>query len=116
MDARAHVLAPLAVVGGGGEQGTGPRALGESTRAVEVGEAQAEAGGVASDLVERGETVVAVEGRVLGPLGHGGAGELLESEDELALARAFPSAHQDLPEEIEQRAVDVRACAASLLD
>ena len=52
--------------------------------AVELGDAGAEGGRVAADLVERDEPVVEVEGGVLHPLGHDRAGQLLELHDEPA--------------------------------
>ena len=46
-----------------------------------------EAAGIAADLVERGQAVVAVEGGVLRALGHRGAGDLLEAQEQVALLR-----------------------------
>jgi hypothetical protein len=49
--------------------------------------------------------VEVVEGGVLHPLGHGGAGELLEAHHQLALGLAHPAGNlqqQDVPEEVEQ--------------
>jgi hypothetical protein len=50
---------------------------------MEVVHGDAEAGGVAADLVEREHAHVAVEGGVLDSLGHDRRGGLLEAADEL---------------------------------
>ena len=56
---------------------------------VEVRHRSAEHAGVATDLVERDQPVVAVERGVLDALGHDGGGELLEPLGELELAAGF---------------------------
>ena len=61
-----------------------PAASALGVLAVELGDAGAEGGRVAADLVERDEPVIAVEGGVLHPLGHDRSGQLLELHDEPA--------------------------------
>ena len=63
VDARAHVLGALAVVGGGGEHRVRPLRRAILTRAVKGGHGEAEAGRVAADLVQRDQPVVDVERR-----------------------------------------------------
>src|SRR6476646_8703667 len=52
-------------------------------RAMEVGGSEPETAWVAADLVERGESDVSVERRVLDAFRHHGTGRLLPTDDEL---------------------------------
>ena len=55
-------------------------------RPVELVDGEREPTGIAADLVERDQSEVAVERRVLDALGHHRPGRLLEARDELVVA------------------------------
>ena len=78
--ARAHVLASLAVVGRGGEHRARPADVRLDALAVELRDRHPEAAGIAPDLVERGQPVEAVERGVLHALGHDRSRELLNAQ------------------------------------
>ena len=108
VESRAHVLAALGVMGGGGDHGGGPGgldALGPGVRLVRV---EGEAGGVPADLGEAGQVHPAVEGRVLDSLGGDGPADLLEADDRLGAQRgvghalaAHGLAEQERDDEVE---------------
>ena len=110
------VLAALGVVGGGGRQPVGEAAQPLGVAAVELLDRHADARGIAAHLAQRRQREVAVERRVLHPLGGDRAGQLLEAPDEVAALVA--AGRRDSPSgcsssssrahEVEQRLVDDR--------
>ena len=89
--------------------------------AMELLERRGAAGGIAAHLVQRRQGKVAVEGRVLDPLGHHGAGHLLEAADEqlplaaaglVQVGRAFQQQH--VADEVEHGGVGGRVAAFRL--
>ena len=107
--ARANVFAALGVVGG--ERGHGARVRGLHMLAVvmEFFDRDAVAAGRTADFVEADHAVEAVERGIFDALGHHGRSELLEAEQEFALARAAHTQHEDVADEIEEPGVDVLA-------
>ncbi len=83
IDARADILAPFGVVGGGRVQRMRPESGSRLIEFVELFQGDAESARVAAHLVEREEPAVDVKRRVLEALGHQGAGELLKPHDEV---------------------------------
>ena len=83
IETRAHVLPALGVVGGGGGQRVGPGGEAPAVPGVEVLDVHAAVGGMAANLIEGGEGEVPVEDRVLDPLGHHRARDLLQPQHEL---------------------------------
>ena len=82
IDPRPQVFAPLGVVGGGGHERAGPLGQALAVLVMELADGAGAAVGVAAHLVQRGQRKVAVKSGVFNPLGHQGAGDLLEAADE----------------------------------
>ena len=118
VDPRAHVLAPLVVVGGARQHGQRVVAQGLLDQGVEGARAHAEVVRLAADLVEGDQAVVAVERGVLDRLRHHRPGELLEvhggRDDVAALvaARADQIRRQRGVQEVEDGVVDQRGLPA----
>ena len=89
VQARAHVLAALGVVSGGGDHCVGPGVLDPVRPGVGLVGAQRESGRVPADLGETGQVGPAVEGRVLHPLGGDCPAHLLEADDCLGTLRGL---------------------------
>gem|GEM_PF-5579610 len=89
VQAGAHVLTALGVVGGGGDHRVGPDVLDPVGPGVGLVGTQREAGRVAADLGEAGQMGPAVEGRVLHALGGDGSAHLLEADDCLGALRGL---------------------------
>ena len=79
----AGILAALGIVGRRGAQTVGLSLAALEHRAVERRHRRTELRGLATDLVESQQAVVAIEGRVLDRLGHQRAARLLETNGEL---------------------------------
>ena len=93
-----HVLAALRVMGRQRRHGVGPRGELAAVPPVQLVDRGPQVGGVAADLVERGQPQPTVERGVLDALGHHRAAGLLEPHDELV---AVPA-----PAEVAQRQRD----------
>ncbi len=93
VQAGAHVLSPLGVVGGRRVHGVGPLPVAFPDAPVERGRRPADPIQVAAHLVERDEAVEDIEGRVLEALGHEGPGDLLKPADELDQVCPFLLGH-----------------------
>jgi hypothetical protein len=115
VDARAHVGAALGVVRRQREQRRGPTLGHRGAVAVEALRRAAERAWVAADLVQGDQAVVAIEGGVLGPLGHHGRGELLHAQREVGLERVGMLEQQQCAHEAEQLGVDLRPARADPL-
>ena len=85
-DPRAHVGAPLRVVGRRREQVARKRSARSMVRRWKLVDREREARGIAADLVQRDEPVPAVERRVLDALRVHGGRRLLEADDERVVA------------------------------
>ena len=111
-EARPRILAALGVVGRGAEHGVRPAFAALAVGLVESGERDAELIGIAADLVQRDEAVVAVEGCVLEPLGHHRAAVLLQlhraAQHRMAAEAAARLRHQLAGEEPGQEVEDAR--------
>ena len=123
VDARAHVLAALGVVGRGGDEGLRPPVQTRRVLVVEDGGRFAVARGISADLVERDEAVVDVERGVLDALGGDRPGRLLEAHREVPAGgqvvgiRAGRVPHQeDVAKEVEDRDVHGGVAALGLRD
>src|SRR5579862_4586202 len=82
-DARAHILAPLGVVRGGGVHAVGPVLLTllQKKKKLFLGGGGGGLGG-ASNLVQGQQWIVYIEGSVFDSLRHDRSGELLPAHDE----------------------------------
>jgi hypothetical protein len=121
VDPRPDVLAAFGVVGRAAEHRVRPALGAGGVLAVELVDRQPEVVRLAADFVERGQSVVDVEGGVLDPLGHDRAGRLLELHHELALAGAvFPlvsdrvAEEQEVADEVEDRGLGTRVAPLGL--
>ena len=110
VDAGPDVFAALGVVGGRRRQGVRKSLLATLHLFMKCGRGDAEAIGIAADLVERDEPVRDVAGGVLGSLRHDRGRDLLELADEAALfldvlrpGRGGGSAEQGVADEVEDR-------------
>ena len=121
VDPRADVFAALGVVRGGADQRPRPGGLPCEIVAMELLDRGGAASGIAAHLVQRRQGEVAVEGRVLDPLGHHGAGDLLEAAHEqlplaaaglVQIGRAFQQQH--VANEVEHGGVGGRVAALRL--
>ena len=117
---RAHVFAPLRVVGGSREQRRRPIALPLAIALVKFVDADPEMLRLAADFVQRGQPVVNVERRILQALRHDRPGALLEFQNEMRvlgarfLVQIFrKTEEQNVAQKIEDRFFDARDCAAS---
>ena len=86
VEARAYVAAALGVVRLRRQQLEREASRALEVRGVEVVDREREAAGVAADLVQAEQAVVAVERRVLDALRHHGRRRLLEADDERVVA------------------------------
>ena len=100
VEARPHVLAALAVVGGGGQQGARPPPLPLAVGDVELRHADGRVPWRRTDLAGGAQHREAVEGRVLDPLGlHHGA-DLLKAQHEVVLQPGITGLQQEGPHQL----------------
>ena len=107
IDPGTHVCTALGVVGGQGEHRRGPVPGRLGIEPVELLDPDTESLRRPAHLVERHQPVVAVEGRVLDPLGHDGGGDLLEPHHQLGLELASQVERHQAVEEVEELRVEV---------